>query len=405
MRVIVIGGGASGQIAAAEAAANGHRVLLLEQNEKLGKKVYISGKGRCNLTNSAPRSEFMQNIVHNPKFLYSALSAFDNGSICEIIERNGVPLKTERGGRVFPVSDKSSDVLKALEKYVRNAGVEIRLNTAVRDVLYADGRVTGVRTDSDELEADAVILATGGITYPQTGSTGDGYRFAQKAGHTVRKPVPSLVALTTAESWPFALSGLTLKNVRLTARKNGERIYREQGEMLLTHFGISGPLVLTLSALIADEPAGTEVLIDLKPALDEKTLDNRLIRDLEENRQKTVKGAFHSLLPASLLDVILDLAGIRGEDPVSAFKKESRKRLVQMLKELPLTVTGTRPPAEAIITRGGIPVTEVNSKTMESRLMKGLYFSGEILDVDALTGGFNLQIAWSTGALAGRSIQ
>ncbi len=404
MKVVVIGGGAAGQIAAAEASGNGNEVILLEQNEKLGKKLYITGKGRCNLTNTADRDEFLRNVTRNPRFLYSALNAFDHRDICALIERNGVPVKTERGGRVFPASDKSSDVLKALKRNLDCAGVEVRLGTKVTGILISEGRVTGVRTETGTEQADAVIVATGGVSYPQTGSTGDGYRFAEEAGHTVIAPKPSLVGLCTKETWPYELTGLTLKNVGLTAKRNGKKIFREQGELLLTHFGISGPMVLSLSSVIADSCENVEVSIDLKPALDEQTLDARLLRDLEENRMKTVKGAFHALLPSKLLDAVLFEAGISGEGHVSDFTKEDRRKLLTALKGMRLTVSGTRSFDEAIITRGGIRVSEVNSSTMESKLVKGLFFAGEVLDVDAMTGGFNLQIAWSTGVLAGRSI-
>lgn len=404
MKVVVIGGGAAGQLAAAEASSNGNETVLLEQNEKLGKKLYITGKGRCNLTNTADRDEFIRNVTRNPRFLYSALNTFDHTDICALIEKNGVPVKTERGGRVFPASDKSSDVIKALKRNLDRAGVEVRLNTKVTGILISDGRVGGVRTNAGIEPAEAVIIATGGVSYPQTGSTGDGYRFASEAGHTVVTPKPSLVGLCTKETWPYELTGLTLKNVGMTAKRSGKRIFKELGELLLTHFGISGPMVLSLSSVIADSYENVEISIDLKPALDEQTLDARLLRDLEENRLKTVKGAFHALLPSKLLDAVMAEAGINGEGNVSDFTKSDRRRLLSALKEMRLTVSGTRSFDEAIVTRGGVSVSEVNSSTMESKLVKGLYFAGEVLDVDAMTGGFNLQIAWSTGVLAGRSI-
>lgn len=402
-QIIVIGGGAAGMLAAAEAAKCGCAVTLVEQNEKLGKKLYITGKGRCNLTNSADRDDFFAAITHNPRFLYSAFAAFDNNDIRQLLESLGVPLKVERGGRVFPESDKSSDILRALERYVRNAGVDVRLNTRVDNIVLDSGAVCGVRIGQQVLAADAVIVATGGVSYPQTGSTGDGYRFAATVGHTVLPQYASLISLTTREDWPFALSGLTLKNVRLTAKRGKKKLYDAQGELLLTHFGVSGPLVLSLSSLIAEEPADVQLSIDLKPALDDAQLDARLLRDLEENRQKSVAGALHALLPARLLQTVLELADIDPAKPVNEFRREERRRLAELLKHLPLTVSGTRPIAEAVITRGGVKVSEVNSSTMESRLVHGLYFAGEVLDVDALTGGYNLQIAWSTGVLAGRS--
>jgi len=402
-RIIVIGGGAAGMLAAAEAAAAGCAVTLLEQNEKLGKKLYITGKGRCNVTNSADRDGFFAAVTHNSRFLYSAYAAFDNNDMQNLLESLGVPLKVERGGRVFPVSDKSSDILRVLERYVKRCGVDVRLNTRADNLVLTDRKISGVRVGAGVLPADAVIVATGGVSYPQTGSTGDGYRFASLVGHTVQPQFASLISLTTQESWPFALSGLTLKNVRLTAKRGKKRLYDNQGELLLTHFGISGPLVLTLSSLIAESPEGVQVSIDLKPALDETQLDARLLRDLEENRQKSVGGALHALLPLRLLQTVLELATIDPLKPVNEFRKEERKRLIELLKHLSLTVTGTRPIAEAVITRGGVKVSEVNSSTMASRLVDGLYFAGEVLDVDAVTGGFNLQIAWSTGVLAGRS--
>ena len=371
MRVAVIGGGAAGMLAAAEAAQGGHAVSLFERNEKLGKKLYITGKGRCNVTNAADRDGFFAAVTHNPRFLYSAFSAFDNEDMQRLLLSLGVPLKTERGGRVFPASDKSSDILRALERHVRGSGVTVLLNARVEALAFADGAVRGLRVGGEERPFDAVIVATGGASYPQTGSTGDGYRFAEAAGHTALPPRPALVPLETEEDWPFALSG---------------------------------PLTLTLSSLIAEEPAGVRLAIDLKPALDEAQLDARLLRDLDGNRQKTVQGALHALLPARLLLTVLEQAKIDPATPVSVFQKNDRRRLLETLRQLPLTVRGARPLAEAVVTRGGVKVSEVMSSTMESKRMRGLYFAGEVLDVDALTGGYNLQIAWSTGALAGRSI-
>ena len=404
MRVAVISGGAAGMLAAAEAAQGGHAVSLFERNEKLGKKLYITGKGRCNVTNAADRDGFFAAVTHNPRFLYSAFSAFDNEDMQRLLLSLGVPLKTERGGRVFPASDKSSDILRALERHVRGSGVTVLLNARVEALAFADGAVRGLRVGGEERPFDAVIVATGGASYPQTGSTGDGYRFAEAAGHTALPPRPALVPLETEEDWPFALSGLTLKNVGLTAWRGKKKLFCQQGELLLTHFGLSGPLTLTLSSLIAEEPAGVRLAIDLKPALDEAQLDARLLRDLDGNRQKTVQGALHALLPARLLLTVLEQAKIDPATPVSVFQKNDRRRLLETLRQLPLTVRGARPLAEAVVTRGGVKVSEVMSSTMESKRMRGLYFAGEVLDVDALTGGYNLQIAWSTGALAGRSI-
>ena len=404
MIVFVIGGGPAGMICAANAAEKGHTVTLLERNEKLGKKLYITGKGRCNVTNVAERDAFFEHVLRNPRFLYSAFSHFDNKDLMERIEQAGVPLKTERGGRVFPVSDKSSDILRACEKIVRESGVTVRLNAHVDEVLTQDGAVSGIRIGSQTLACDAVVIATGGISYPQTGSTGDGYAFARATGHTVEEPVASLVPLVTEELWPRELAGLTLKNVTLTAEKRGKEVFSELGELLFTHFGISGPLVLSLSGVIAGQPAGTRLAIDLKPALSREQLDTRLLRDLQEGARQQVKTALHALLPQRLLEIVLELAGIDGALPVGQLNKTMRLQLIEMLKALPLTVSGARGLNEAVVTRGGVSVKNVNASTMESKLVKGLYFAGEVLDIDATTGGYNLQIAWSTGALAGDSI-
>lgn len=405
MRVAVIGGGAAGQIAAIKAAENGHRVTIFEQNEKLGKKLFITGKGRCNVTNAADREGFFRHVVRNPRFLYSAYAHFDSAAIMALIEAAGVPLKVERGQRVFPVSDHSSDILKALEKTVRVSGVNVRLNTRVSAILTSGGAVSGVRVGETVEPFDAVILATGGLSYPSTGSTGDGFRFAQALGHTVVPPKGSLVPFETAEPWCAELSGLTLKNVTLTAyNKKGKEVYSELGEMLFTHFGVSGPLVLSASALVAEEPEGTVLSIDLKPGLSEEQLDARLLRDLAANAKKTFAGALYGLLPQKLLGVVLETAGIDGAAQAGNCTKAQRRALIETLKGLKLHVTGARPIAEAIVTRGGVSVSEVNPSTMESKKVANLYFAGELLDTDAFTGGFNLQIAWSTGALAGSSI-
>jgi len=404
MIVFVIGGGPAGMTAAANAAQNGHSVTLFERNEKLGKKLYITGKGRCNVTNTADRDLFFSHVLHNPRFLFSAFSHFDNQDLMKRIEHAGVPLKTERGGRVFPASDKSSDIIRAAEHVLREAGVTVRLNTRVEEVLAENDAVCGVSVNGERLHCDAVVVATGGITYPQTGSTGDGYAIAGALGHTIEKPVPSLVPLDTVEVWPHELSGLTLKNVVLTAKRSGKTVYSELGEMLFTHFGVSGPLVLSLSGMIANDPVGTKILIDLKPALTREQLDARLLRDLQSAPRAQVKTALHALLPAKLLGVVLEQANVPETLAVGEMTKKMRMRLIETLKALPLTVKNARGPAEAVITRGGVNVREVNASTMESKRTQGLYFAGEVLDVDAATGGYNLQIAWSTGALAGDSI-
>jgi predicted Rossmann fold flavoprotein len=404
MRVAVIGGGAAGQLAAIKAAENGHGVTIFERNEKLGKKLFITGKGRCNVTNAADREGFFRHVVRNPRFLYSAYAHFDSAAIMSLIETAGVPLKIERGQRVFPASDHSSDILKALERTVRANGVDVRLNTRVSEILTTGGAVSGVRVGETVESFDAVILATGGLSYPSTGSTGDGFRFAQALGHTVVPPKASLVPLETEETWCAELSGLTLKNVTLTAYRDGREVYSELGEMLLTHFGVSGPLVLSCSALVAERPEGTVLSIDLKPGLTEEQLDARLLRDLSANAKKTFSGALYGLLPQRLLPVVLDAAGIDGTAQAGNCTKAQRRALVGALKGLKLHVRGARPIAEAVVTRGGVSVREVNPSTMESRLVQRLFFAGELLDTDAFTGGFNLQIAWSTGALAGSSI-
>lgn len=404
MTVVVIGGGPAGMIAAAEAAGAGAHTILLEQNEKLGKKLYITGKGRCNVTNACERDGFFAAVVRNPRFLYSAFAAFDNRDLMALIERQGVPLKTERGGRVFPVSDKSSDILRAMERYVRLSGAEVRLHTRATGISMENGAVRAVRTQAGEIPCDAAIVATGGCSYPQTGSTGDGYRFAAQAGHAVEPPCGALVPLVTNETWPAALAGLTLKNVTLSAYREQKRLFQsEPGEMLFTHFGVSGPLVLTLSSRIAEQPAGVRLAIDLKPGLTEEQLDARLLRDLDANRQKLLAGALHALLPERLLLAVLELSGVNPQKRVSELTRAERMAVRNTLKALPLTVRCARPIEEAVVTRGGVSVREVRSRDLASKRVHGLYFAGEVLDVDAVTGGYNLQIAWSTGALAGRS--
>ena len=407
-KLIVVGGGAAGMMAALFAARAGARVLLLERNEKLGKKVYITGKGRCNVTNAADEEEFMRRILRNPRFMYASFAALSNQELMQLIESLGVPLKVERGERVFPVSDHSNDVIQALHRELERLGIEIRCNCRVASLMADEGRCEGVTTEAGEkLFADAVILATGGASYPSTGSTGDGYALAEATGHKVEEPLPSLVPIETKESWPATLMGLTLKNVCLSAYQAGGKrekcIYSEMGEMLMTHFGVSGPLVLTLSGLLPRDLSNVRLSIDLKPALDAQTLDARLVRDFRELSRKQLSAVMDGLVPHNLGQQLLVLARISGAAPVHSVTAEQRHALVELLKNVPLTPKRLRGFDEAIVTRGGVCVKDVNPSTMESKRLPGLYFAGELLDVDATTGGFNLQIAFSTGALAGQS--
>ena len=402
--VIVIGGGAAGMVASLFASRSGASVTLLEQNEKLGKKVYITGKGRCNLTNDCDLDTFLSQVPRNPRFLYSALSFFSPRDMMALLESAGCPVTVQRGRRVFPSSEKASDVTRALTSLMRDAGVRIRLNTAVRSLETAGGRVSAVITSSgDRIPADAVILCTGGFSYPSTGSTGDGYRFASETGHTVLPPSAVLVGLETAEDWPRSLQGLSLRNVTLTLSHGKKILYEELGEMLFTHFGISGPLVLEASCHLPVNPAEASLRIDLKPGLTQEQLDARLLRDFAAAGKKQLQTELNSLLPVRLADLFPRLCGLPDTLRCSQITGEQRRRLVTVLKALPLTVRAPRPVAEAVVTRGGVSVREVDPATMRSRILPNLYFAGELLDVDAHTGGYNLQIAWSTGALAGRS--
>ena len=416
-KTVIIGGGAAGMMAAVSAAQNGCEVLLLEKNEKLGKKIYITGKGRCNFTNACDAQEFSDNVMRNPRFFYSAFHAFSNYDAMAFFEENGMPVKVERGGRAFPVSDHASDVTKALTKRMQELHVKIRLKTeaaALETAPYQEekkgkkgpsrtAKVTAVITSSGErIACDTVIVATGGLSYPTTGSTGDGYRFAKAAGHTVTRLVPSLVSLTTEETWTESVSGLTLKNIAVRFQKDGTVLYEDFGELLFTHKGVSGPVILSATGTVSDALNGSRLLIDLKPALTEEQLDKRLVRELAAAGVKQIKNLMGALVPASLIPVVLSEAGIDPEKHGSDVTKEMRASLIRTLKGLPLTVSSMGGYNEAVVTKGGINVDEVNPSTMESKLVKGLRFAGEVLDLDALTGGFNLQIAWSTGFLAGR---
>ena len=402
--ILVIGGGAAGMMAAVFAARAGADVTLLEKNEKLGKKVYITGKGRCNLTNDCDRDGFLAQVPRNPRFLYSALNFFSPQDMMALLEGNGCPVTVQRGKRVFPVSEKASDVTKALTGLLRKENVRIRLNTGVRGLKAENGRIAGAElADGTFLPAGAVILACGGLSYPSTGSTGDGYRFAEALGHTVIPPSPVLVGLETKEDWPKSLQGLSLRNVVLTLSAGKKTLYSELGEMLFTHFGISGPLALEASCHLPDLAAGAALAIDLKPGLTREQLDARIRRDFSEAGKKQLKSVLPGLMPASLAEVFPRLCGVSPVLPCSQVTSAQRETLLSLLKALPLTVRAPRPLDEAVVTRGGVSVKEIEPGTMRSRLIPNLYFAGEMIDVDAHTGGFNLQIAWSTGALAGQN--
>ena len=401
--VIIIGGGPAGMFAAITAAEQRNKVLLLEANDRLGKKLLITGKGRCNVTNHCSNDEVLRNIPRNGRFLYSAMDACPPQKVMEFFESQGCPLKTERGNRVFPVSDRSQSVLECLRKKMQDAHVQIR-TARVKEILTKDGAVTAVRTERETIETKAVILATGGVSYPATGSTGDGYTMAEKLGHTVIAPEGSLVPLETAGHDCQDMQGLSLRNVAVKLlNAKGKSLYKDFGELLFTHFGVSGPTVLSASAHLKGE--GCKLIIDLKPALDEGKLNDRILRDLEMYRNRTMENALTDLLPRSMIPVVLRRLEIPGDLQANSLKKEQRRALVELLKNFSVEITGKRPVAEAIITSGGIKVSEIDPKTMESKLVPGLYFAGEIIDCDAYTGGFNLQIAWATAYAAGLAVK
>lgn len=405
--IIVIGGGAAGMMAAVAAAGQGHKVCLIEKNEKLGKKLFITGKGRCNVTNAGDMETLFANICTNEKFLYSAFYGYDNQAVMTFLKEAGCPLKIERGDRVFPVSDHSSDVISAFSRQLKKLSVEVLLNTEVTEVLTEENQFTAIKLKNGRtINADACIVCTGGISYPSTGSTGDGYRFAEENGHRLVEPKPALVPLETKEEWCRELMGLALKNVSVRLMKGKKEIYQGFGEMLFTHFGVSGPLILSASSFYVKKGKADEdvkVFIDLKPALTVEQLDKRILRDFEESKNKQFKNALNGLFPTRLIPVMIALSGIDPDKRVNEITKAERQSFAALIKAVPLTVTGTRSFAEAIITQGGISVKDINPSTMESKIVKNLYFAGEVLDLDAMTGGFNLQIAWSTGHLAGES--
>ncbi len=403
-RVGVIGGGPAGIMAAGAAAGRGHDVTLIEKNKQLGKKLFITGKGRCNITNASPISEFFDNIISNREFLYSSLYTFDNEAIIRLLESYGLNTKVERGNRVFPESDKSSDVIKAFQKYLDHMGAEVLLNSRVSHVYMEDNIFMVVLTTGEKMQFDRLVIATGGASYPATGSEGDGYKMARAFGHTVTELKPSLVPIELEEPWLKDLMGLSLKNVTLRAYSDKKLIHEEFGEMIFTHFGISGPIVLTMSNHINRLKNKPVLTLDLKPALDDETLDNRLLRDFQEYKNKQLKNALNDLLPQKLIPLVIQVSGIYPEKTVHQITREERSKLLEAIKAFPLQFKGFRPLDEAIVTSGGIKVQEVNPSTMESRIVPGLYFAGEIIDIDALTGGYNLQIAYSTGYLAGINV-
>lgn len=401
-KVIIIGGGAAGMIAAYSAALTSKQVILLEKNEKLGKKIFITGKGRCNLTNASDMNTVMENVVSNKRFLFSAFKNFTNKDIMNLVENNGTKLKIERGNRVFPVSDHSSDIIRSLENAIRDLHVDIRLNTKVNELIIENDRCIGVVIGKNKIMADAVIVATGGMSYQATGSDGDGYRFAKEAGLSVSKLYPSLVPFNIEGERIKALQGLSLKNIHAYIYNDKKLLYDEFGEMLFTHFGVSGPVIISASAIIGNKNIkGYRLSIDLKPALDEEKLDERILRDFAEQKNKQLKNSLNKLFPAKLIDEVIYQSKVDPEKKVNLLTKEERHSLVHATKNLEYIISSTRGFNEAIITKGGVEVSQINPKTMESKKIKGLFFAGEVLDLDAFTGGYNFQIAWSTGYVAG----
>lgn len=406
-KLLIIGGGAAGMLAAVYAAGQGMEVHVFEQNEKLGKKLFITGKGRCNFTNACQTEELFDAVLTNPRFLYSAIYGYTNYDVIDFFEQLGVRTKMERGGRMFPQSDHSSDIILAMERRMRQLGVKIHLKTRVKN-LWLEETEEGVRAaglvleDGARIAGDAVLMATGGISYPSTGATGDGYRMAKEAGHHVTELLPSLVPMVTAEEYIPRMQGLSLKNVQLSIRDGKRTVFEEFGEMMFTHFGITGPLVLSASGKVGKLLKKTylSASIDLKPALTREQLDARLLREFSAAQNRQFKNVLSSLLPARMIPVMLQIGGIAGEKKVHEITRGEREGFIEKIKAFPMTVTGLRGFQEAIITKGGVEVKEIDPKTMESKKVKGLYFAGEVLDLDALTGGYNLQIAWSTAHAA-----
>lgn len=409
-KVIIIGAGAAGIMAAVSSALNGHTVSIYEKNDRIGRKLYITGKGRCNITNAADMKTIMENVVNNSKFLYSAFKQFDNQDVVEMLENAGCPTKVERGNRVFPVSDKSSDVIKAFQKILSELSVEVNLKAEVNSLIIEDSICKGIKLADKSIYADAVIVATGGRSYPGTGSTGDGYRFAKNSGHKVGKLYPSLVPFTLEEKEEIKkLQGLSLKNVAVEIYDGDKNIYKDFGEMLFTHFGISGPTLISASSYaverIIDDKKKLRIVIDLKTALDNEKLDARLLRDFESAKNKQLKNVLPELLPLKLIPEVLRQADLKEDIKICNITRKERLKLLYALKNLSYTIDGVRGFEEAIITKGGVDVSDINPKTMESRLITSLYFVGEVLDIDALTGGYNLQVAWTTGYVAGGNIE
>lgn len=401
---VIIGGGAAGSFCAITAARRGLSVIVLEPNEKIGRKLRITGKGRCNVTNNSDIRTVMNHIPDHSRFLYGALTRFSPEDTMQFYEDLGIPLKTERGNRVFPVSDNANDIADALQNELRRLGVTIIHEKAV-DLITEDGRICAVDTSNQRIRTDRCVIATGGKSYPKTGSEGSGYRLASKLGHSIVSPLPSLVPLVSDDRCCAELQGLSLRNIELSAYEDDKSIYRERGEMLFSHFGITGPLVLSASAHMRHfGTAEYKVILDLKPALDEKTLDLRILRDFSKYQNKAIRNALGDLLPKAMIPVILSRIAVPGGKPVHEITKEERKKLVHELKSFTITINGTRPIEEAVVTAGGVSTDEINPRTMESKLVSGLYFAGEIMDLDAYTGGYNLQIAWSTANLAGNSL-